>query len=141
MPDRLARPGVLDVLVDVALIVSSDLRVIAANSAARSLLLDGGDDPAGKELLDCVVPDDAPRLLDALDYARRGTRGYAGLHLRLQTAVGEPVHTELRVAALGQRQRTDTYLLTTPHSAPRRPGAAAPEETSTPSSPATRPKR
>jgi PAS domain S-box-containing protein len=126
VPDRLARPGVLDVLVDVALIVSSDLRVIAANSAARSLLLDGGDDPAGKELLDCVVPDDAPRLLDALDYARRGTRGYAGLHVRLQTAVGEPVHTELRVAALGQRQRTDTYLLTTPHSAPRRHGAAAP---------------
>jgi hypothetical protein len=32
VPDRLARPGVLDVLVDVALIVSSDLRVIAANS-------------------------------------------------------------------------------------------------------------
>jgi nitrogen-specific signal transduction histidine kinase len=39
VPDRLARPGVLDVLVDAALIVSSDLRVIAANAAARSLLL------------------------------------------------------------------------------------------------------
>ncbi len=126
MPDRLARPGVLDVLVDAALIVSSDLRVIAANAAARSLLLDGDDDPTGKELLGCVVPDDAPRLLDALDYARRGARGYAGLHLRLQTAVGEPVHTELRVAALGQRQRSDTYLLTAPHSSHRRGGAAAP---------------
>ncbi|HEY7504593.1 MAG TPA: PAS domain-containing protein [Gemmatimonadales bacterium] len=126
VPERLARPGVLDVLVDAALIVSADLRVIAANAAARSLLLDGGDDPTGMELLDCVVPDDAPRLLDALDYARRGTQGYAGLHLRLQTAVGEPVHTELRVAALGQRQRSDTYLLTTPHTVPRRGGAAAP---------------
>ena len=55
VPDRLARPGVLDVLVDATLIVSSDLRVIAANAAARSLLLDGGADPTGKELLDCVV--------------------------------------------------------------------------------------
>ena len=42
------------------------------------------------------------------------------------TSVGEPVHTELRVAALGQRQRSDTYLLTTPNSAPRRAGVAAP---------------
>jgi len=125
-PDRLTRPGVLDVLVDATLIVSSDLRVIAANAAARSLLLDGGADPTGKELLDCVVPDDAPRLLDALDYARRGSRGYAGLHVRLQTSVGEPVHIELRVAALGQRQRSDTYLLTTPNSAPRGAGVAAP---------------
>ncbi|HEU4523759.1 MAG TPA: PAS domain-containing protein [Gemmatimonadales bacterium] len=126
MPDRLTRPGVLDVLVDAAIIVSSELRVIAANAAARSLLLDGGTDPTGMELLACVVPDDAPRLIDALDYARRGTRGYAGLHVRLQTAAGEPVHTELRVAALGQRQRSDTYLLTTPNSSPRRPGPAAP---------------
>jgi two-component system, cell cycle sensor histidine kinase and response regulator CckA len=125
VPDRLARPGVLDVLVDAAFIVSSDLRVIVANAAARSLLFEG-DDPTGKELLTCVVPDDAPQLLDALDFARRGTRGYAGLHVRLQTAVGEPVHTELRVAALGQRLRSDTYLVTTPNTAPGRPAAAAP---------------
>jgi PAS domain S-box-containing protein len=125
VPDRLARPGVLDVLVDAAFIVSSDLRVIVANAAARSLLFEG-DDPTGKELLTCVAPDDAPRLLDALDFARRGTRGYAGVHVRLQTAVGEPVHTELRVAALGLRLRSDTYLVTTPNTAPGRPGAAAP---------------
>ena len=125
MPDRLARPGVLDVLVDAAFIVSSDLRVIVANAAARSLLFEGHD-PTGKELLACVVSDDAHRLVDALDYARRGTRGYAGLHVRMQTAGGEPVHVELRIAALGQRLRSDTYLLTAPNTAPRRPGAVAP---------------
>ena len=74
--DRLARPGVLDVLVDATLIVSSDLRVIAANAAARSLLLDGGADPTGTELLDCVVPDDAPRLLDALGAGREATPAF-----------------------------------------------------------------
>jgi signal transduction histidine kinase len=126
MPDRLARPGVLDVLPDAALIVSSELRVIAANAAARALLFDTGHDPVGKELLACVVPDDAPRLVESLDYARRGARGYAGLHVRLLTAAGDPLHVELRVAALGQRQRSDTYLLTVPNTAPGRAGAATP---------------
>jgi PAS domain-containing protein len=119
VPDRLMRPGVLDVLLDAAMIVSSDLRVIAANAAARVLLFTGGDDPAGRQLLACVVPEDAPRLVDALDYARRGSRGYASLHLRLLTEAGEPVHTQLRIAALGQRQRSDTYLLTAPDTALR----------------------
>jgi PAS domain S-box-containing protein len=126
VPERLIRPGVLDVLLDPALIVSSDLRVIAANAAAAALLFDSGDDPGGKQLLGLVAPEDAPRLVDALDYARRGARGYAGLHLRLQTEAGELIHTELRIAALGQRQRSDTYLLTAPNSAPRSRGAGAP---------------
>ena len=126
MPDRLMRPGVLDVLLDAAMIVSSDLRVIAANAGARALLFGSGDDPAGRQLLASVAPEDAPRLVDALDYARRGPRGYASLHLTLLPEVGHPVQTELRIAALGQRQRSDAYLLTAPSTAPRRPATAAP---------------
>lgn len=121
------RPQVLNAIADAAIFLSPDLRVCAANSTARTLL--GGTDPEeaiGLPALGFVLPEDIPRITDAILRSRRAQQGYIALEASLLTGPATWWRTELRVAALlDEDGALEGFLITAPQTASQSRGVSA----------------
>ena len=113
------RSHVLNAIADAAMILGPDLRVSAANATALDLM--GWTDPAeaiGLPALGFVLPEDIPRITDAILRSRRAQQGYVALEASLLTGAATWWRTELRVAPLlDEDGALDGFLITAPETA------------------------
>jgi PAS domain-containing protein len=121
------RPQVLNAIADAAIFLSPDLRVSAANSTARTLLgWTNPDEAIGLPALGFVLPEDIPRITDAILRSRRAHQGYVALEASLLTGPATWWRTELRVAALlDEDGALEGFLITAPQSASHSRGVSA----------------
>jgi len=121
------RPQLLNAIADAAIFLGPDLRVLAANATARALM--GWTDPEeeiGLPALGFVLPEDIPRLTDAILRSRRALPGYIAVEASLLTGTATWWRTELRVAPLLDEDNVlNGFLITAPETASHSRGVSA----------------